>query len=63
MDVNRRLADILAQYTDTMSRIDNPPKEVNQTDCKGRLLKPADKQRPYVPPTYGHDRPARSGLE
>jgi hypothetical protein len=61
MDVNRRLADILAQYTDTMSRIEHQPEARTEAPCDGRLLKPADKQRPCAPPTFGGD-PSCQGL-
>ena len=52
-DVNKRLADILAEYSDAMSRIERaaPVAEVSETHCSAKILKSADQQRAWRPPT------------
>jgi hypothetical protein len=52
-DVNKRLADILAEYGDAMSRIERaaPAADVSETRCGETILKPADQQRAWRPPT------------
>lgn len=52
-DVNKRLADILAEYGDAMSRIERaaPAADVSETHCGETILKPADQQRAWRPPT------------
>ena len=46
-DINRRLADILAQYSDAMSHIErpSPTTDAQRRPCDGRILRPADQQR------------------
>lgn len=55
-DVNQRLADILADYSDTMSRIERSSSDVHEVPCDGPILKPADQQQSCRAPTFGPDR-------
>jgi len=54
-DVNKRLADILAEYSDAMSRIEPSVStaEVREAQHGRPILKPADQQRAWRPPTVG----------
>ncbi|MGE5697537.1 MAG: hypothetical protein ACM4D3_20570 [Candidatus Sericytochromatia bacterium] len=53
-DVNQRLADILAEYSDTMNRIEgSAPRAETPRTPSGPILKPADQQRAWRPPTFG----------
>ena len=54
-DVNKRLADILTEYSDAMSRIERvtPTADVSETLHGEPILKPADQQRGWRPPTIG----------
>ncbi|MGB8500951.1 hypothetical protein [Mycobacterium sp.] len=55
-DVNQRLADILADYSDTMSRIERSSSDVHDVPYGGPILKPADQQQSCRAPTFGPDR-------
>ena len=55
-DVNQRLADILADYSDTMSRIERSSSDVHEVPYGGPILKPADQQQSCRAPTFGPDR-------
>ena len=53
-DVNQRLADILAEYSDKMYRIEgSAPRAETPRTPSGPILKPADQQRAWRPPTFG----------
>jgi hypothetical protein len=54
-DVNQRLADILAEYSDAMSRIERsaPTGGVREAPSGGPILKPADQQRTCAVPVFG----------
>lgn len=53
-DVNLRLADILAEYSDTMSSIErSAPAPDARATPEGPILKPADQQSAWRPPTIG----------
>jgi hypothetical protein len=56
-DINRRLADILAQYSDAMSYIErpSPTTDAQKRPCDGRILRPADQQRVCRSPTIAPD--------
>jgi hypothetical protein len=54
-DVNKGLADILTEYSNAMSRIERaaPTADVSETPYGETILKPADRQRGWRPPTIG----------
>jgi hypothetical protein len=58
-DVNKRLADILAEYTATMNDLERPsatrPDRWARPDR--RVLKPADRQRACTAPTISGESP------
>lgn len=57
-DVNKRLADVLSEYSDAMNQIERAATtaDVDETHCSGTILKPADQQRACRPPTIGDPR-------
>jgi hypothetical protein len=62
-DVNKRLADILAEYTAAMIGIERPPPE-GSGPCVRRdrwVLKPADRQRACTAPTIESPKTLRDG--
>ncbi|MCG5431778.1 hypothetical protein LV457_05660 [Mycobacterium sp. MYCO198283] len=55
-DTDARLADILARYESTLDAIDTAAPSAPAADTGERtVLRPADRQRGYRPPTFGSD--------